>query len=145
MADQVIWKPNKQLLKKLQDMQVSALAHTAEALHEEVVQAQVVPRMDGKLQGKGFFIDYSGAAGGEVSLVHSTPYARRLYFHPEYHFHQERWTETVEHEDGSVSVLTHDGNPHAKGRWFEDWLPGGSRQDHARKIYQYLYKGLTGL
>lgn len=124
-------------IKQLTQAQVNALEKTAEALHSEVAQAQVVPRMDGTLQGEAFFVDYRESRNGKVSLVHSTPYARRMYFHPEYHFHKEPWAD----ERGR----THDGNPNAKGKWFEDWLPNGKYQDFTQKAYREFYRRLTGV
>ena len=97
-------------IRQLTQSAVTALEQTAEALHTEVVQAQVVPRDKGTLQG----------------LIHTTPYARRLYFHPEYHF--------SDHE-----------NPNAKGRWFADWLPGGNEEDFTIKAYKEIYRRLTGV
>lgn len=119
-------KMNFLRLKQLTQAQAKALELTAEELHTEVVQAQVVPRKDGTLQGEAFFVDTSESRSGKVSLVHSTPYARRLYFHPEYHFSK-------------------DENPNAKGKWFEDWLPGGAKSDFAIKTYEKIYRRLTGL
>ncbi len=113
-------------LQQLTQAQVTALEQTAEVLHTEVVQAQVVPRKDGALQGESFFVDYSSATKGKVSLVHAEPYARRLYFHPEYHFQK-------------------DENPNARGRWYEDWLPGGSHADFAAKAFKNIYRRLTGI
>ena len=73
-------------IRKLERAQIIALEQTAEYLHTEVVQAQVVPFDKGVLQGEAMAPDYSRSSQGVVSLVHSTPYARRLYFHPEYQF-----------------------------------------------------------
>lgn len=47
-------KLNMPKIKQLTQAQVTALERTAELLHEEVVQAQVVPRKDGALQGESF-------------------------------------------------------------------------------------------
>lgn len=113
-------------IRELTQAQVTALEQTAEALHTEVVQAQVVPRDTGNLQGESFFADYSESSHGKVTLVHSTPYARRLYFHPEYHF-------------------SRDENPNAKGMWFEDWLPGGKEAEFAVDAYKEIYRRLTGV
>ena len=113
-------------IRQLTQSAVTALEQTAEALHTEVVQAQVVPRDKGTLQGEAFFLERSESSMGKVSLVHTTPYARRLYFHPEYDF------STVE-------------NPDAKGRWFADWLPGGSEADFAIEAYKKIYRRLTGV
>lgn len=150
-------------LPKIQELtiaQIAALEQTAEALHTEVVQAQVIPFDDpqvteekvygkrgrfskngkeykgkirkkvvhggGHLQNDSTFVDYSQSGKGKVTLVSNTPYARRLYFHPEYHF------DTGE-------------NPHARGRWYEDWLPGGSKEKFCQKTYKEIYRRLTGL
>lgn len=117
---------NMPLLRQMTDAAVTALEQTAEALHTEVVQAQVVPRDTGTLQNESFFTDYSESKTGKVTLVHAEPYARRLYFHPEYHFKK-------------------DENPNAKGKWFEDWLPGGKKSDFAVNSYMEIYRRLTGL
>lgn len=114
-------------IRQLTDAQVTALEQTAEALHTEVVQAQVFPRDTGNLQNESTFVDYSQAGQGKVSLVSTTPYARRLYFHPEYHFHT-------------------DANPNAKGKWYEDWIPpSGKASDFAPEAFKKFYKRLTGI
>lgn len=138
-------KINQARIRQLSQAAVTSLEQTAEALHGEIIAAEVVPRMDGLLEDEGFFLDHSESAQGRVSLVHSTPYARRLYFHPEYNFHHEPWEETVHHRDGSVSHLKHDGNPNAKGKWFEDWCPGGKDDDFAPKVFKELYRRNAGL
>ncbi len=117
---------NMDYLRRLTEAQAVALEQTAEALHSEVQQEQVVPRDTGVLQGVNMFVDFSGSKDGTVSIVHSTPYARRLYYHPEYHFSTEE-------------------NPNAKGHWFEDWEEGGKYEDFAIRMYEEIYRRLTGL
>lgn len=119
-------KINQNAIKKLSQAAVVSLEQTTEALHTEVVQAQVVPRDTGLLQGEAFFPDYSQSKSGRTSLVNSTPYARRLYFHPEYNFKKTE-------------------NPNAKGKWFEDWLPGGKNADFAQKTFKELYRRNSGV
>lgn len=113
-------------IRKLQEAQIKALEKTAEALHTEVVQAQVMPRDTGALQNESTFVDYSKSGAGRVELISATPYARRLYFHPEYHF------DTGE-------------NPNAKGRWLEDWLPGGKKEAFAQEAFNKLFEKEAGL
>lgn len=127
-------------ISQLSRAAIISAEETAEALHTEVVQAEVVPRRDGTLQGESFFVDTSQSGIGKVSLVHAEPYARRLYFHPEYKFHKEPWEETIEHRDGSVEHLTHDGNANAKGKWLEDWMPGGKEENFAPDTFKRLYR-----
>lgn len=119
-------KLNMSAIRNLTGAQVTALEQTAEALHTEVVQAQVVPFDTGNLQNESMFVDTSESKQGKVTLVHSTPYARRLYFHPEIKFHT-------------------DENPNAKGKWFEDWEPDGKYADFAPKAFKEFYRRLTGV
>lgn len=137
---------DRAVLNRLNQAGIKALELTGEWLHTEVVQATVIPRMDGVLQGEGTFVDYSQSGSGKVRLASSTPYARRLYFHPEYHFHKEPWEETITHKDGTVSHLTHEGNPNAKGKWFDDWNEekGGKNAADAEKAFAQFYRRIAG-
>nr|DAU31643.1 MAG TPA: Minor capsid protein [Caudoviricetes sp.] len=119
-------KLNMARIQELTAASVRALEKTAEALHTEVVQAQVFPRDTGHLQNEATFVDYSESSQGKVTLVSATPYARRLYYHPEYHFQK-------------------DENPNARGEWYEDWLPGGSEADFAAKAYKQFFKEESGV
>ena len=119
-------KMNIGRIQELNRAAVIALEQTAEALHTEVVQAQVMPRDTGNLQNESTFVDISQSKSGRVSIVSSTPYARRLYFHPEYHFQTE-------------------ANPNARGKWYDDWLPGGRNADFCRQAFAMLYKRCAGL
>lgn len=119
-------KMNMPRIRQLTQAAVTALEMTVDAVHTEVVQAQVVPFDTGNLQNESFFADYSDSSKGKVQLVNNTPYARRLYYHPEYNFQ------------------THE-NPNAKGRWYEDWLPGGSKADFASKEFKKFYKKVGGV
>lgn len=110
-------------IRELTDAQVEALEQTAEALHTEVIQAEIMPRDTGNLQNESAFVDTSKSKQGKVSLVSSTPYARRLYFHPEYHFQKYE-------------------NAFASGKWYEPWIDGVSA-DFCREAYKKIYKRLT--
>ncbi|WP_302653777.1 hypothetical protein [uncultured Clostridium sp.] len=116
---------NQQRIKQLIQAQVQALEMTAEALHTEVVQAQVIPFDKGTLQNESTFVDYSNSLKGTVTLVSSTPYARRLYYHPEYNF------------------KTHE-NTNAKGKWYADWIDG-EEKDFCKKTFKEFYKRLGGV
>lgn len=121
-----IVKLNMPAITKLCEAQILALEQTAEALHTEVVQRQVMPFDTGNLQNESTFVDNSQSSKGKASLISSTPYARRAYFHPEYHFKK-------------------DENPNAKGKWYEDYLPGGKYDTFAQEKFKELYRRLTGL
>lgn len=117
---------NMAAISQLCSAQIKALEQTAESLHTEVVQKQVMPFDTGNLQNESTFVNYGQSASGKVSLVSSTPYARRLYFHPEYNFKK-------------------DENPNAKGEWYEDYVPGGKYDTFAQKKYKELYRRIAGL
>ena len=111
---------NRLRIKQLADAQIKALEATAEALHTEIVQAQVMPRDTGHMQNESTFVDYSHSRDGTVSIVTQTPYARRMYYHPEYNFQTKE-------------------NPNAQGEWFEPWINGDQKHwshDAMRKFYK---------
>ena len=107
---------------QLTNAQVQALEMTAEALHTEIVQAQVMPRDTGHLQNDSTFVDCSQSKSGTVSIVSQTSYARRLYFHPEYNFKKNE-------------------NGQAQGKWLEPWITG-TEKDFCKKAYVAFYKKL---
>ena len=66
-------KMNFPRIKQLTQTAVTALEMTAEALHTEVVQAQVMPFDSGHLEEDATFVDYGDSRHGRVRLVASTP------------------------------------------------------------------------
>lgn len=119
-------KLNMGRIKQLERAAVTALEQTAEALHTEVVQAQVMPRDTGTMQNESTFVDKSKSAQGTVALVTTAPQARRLYYHPEYNFQKEE-------------------NPNAKGKWLEPWKDGGEHADFCKKAFAEFYRREAGL
>lgn len=113
------------VIKKLDNAAKLALGATAEALKTEVEQAQVVPKDIGTLEGD-MRVVRDDISRGKATIEQNRVYARRLYFHPEYDFSKTE-------------------NPNAKGKWFEDWLPGGSKADFCTKAYAKLYKKYSGV
>lgn len=112
-------------VKQLTDAQIRALEWTGEKLHEDVKNAQVMPFDTSHLQNTATFLDTSQSKSGTVSLVSDTPYARRLYFHPEYDFRKTN-------------------NPNAQGKWYEDWI-SGSKKDFCKKTFAKFFKQLGGV
>lgn len=112
---------NNSVLQEIRDASGRALEETAKSLHDEVVKAQVMPYQTGALQNGSTYLDTADSGSGKVAIVSSTPYARRLYFHPEYHYSR------VE-------------NSAAGGRWYKRWLPGGSQKDFARREFIKFYQ-----
>ena len=117
---------NSSRLAELSRAAITAFEKTGEALHTEVVQAQVMPRDTGTLQNEKTSVDYSKSSQGKVTLISEGPYARRLYYHPEYNF------QTTE-------------NPNAKGRWLEDWMKGGKNEKFCPETFAKIYKAVAKL
>lgn len=130
-------KLNMPVLKQLDTAQQTALRNTTDALLRQIKNSQVMPFDTGNLQNESTFADYANLAEGETKIVSSTPYARRLYFHPEYKFHRAVWVD----KDGKK----HGANKNAGGKWLAPWLKGGTRQNFCQKAFARFYKQEAGL
>lgn len=111
---------NKKAIKNINETAKITLEQTAEALKTEVISAQVIPFDSGTLQNESTFVDRRDSKNGKVSLVSSTPYARRAYFHPEFNFQKVN-------------------NKNAKGLWYEDWV-SGKNKNFCKETFKKLYK-----
>lgn len=118
-------KLNTPKIKQLTKATTTALEKTMSALHTEVVNAQVMPFDTGNMQNDNTYEDYSKSSKGQVSLITSTPYARRMYYHPEYNF------QTTE-------------NPNAQGNWYEPWI-SGKNKNFCKNAFSQFYKKEAGL
>lgn len=118
-------KLNAPKIKQLDRAAITSLEKTVSALHTEVVNAQVMPFKSENMQNDNTYEDYSNSKQGKVSLNTSTPYARRMYFHPEYNFSKEK-------------------NPNARGNWYEPWTTG-KEKDFCKKAFSQFYKKEAGL
>lgn len=110
-------------MAKIDSSMIKAIEMTADTLRDEVREEMIVPRALGTLQNEGFDIDYSGSKNLVVRLIFNTPYARRLYFHPEYNFRMDQ-------------------NPNAQGEWMAPWMAGGKYEDRAGEIFAHHVKGV---
>ena len=111
---------NYSVLNMLDNAQFEALAQTADATLTELRDRQVMPFDTGNLQNDSTFVDDSQR--DKVSIVSSTPYARRLYFHPEYNYRRG-------------------DNASAGGKWFESFL----NDTFIQNAYAKLLKQRGGL
>ena len=100
------------------------LYKVADKIKEDIDQSETMPFKTGALAERSFFISTSSIDKGEVRLVSGTddtPYARRLYFHPEYNFSRE-----------------FKKNP--GGKWFEPYI-SGTKKDYAQKVFTQFMRG----
>ena len=117
-------KMNDRKILLLSKAQKQAALLTMEALKRDIEKSEVVPRNRGTLEesvvvNTGFFNK------GALKLEYNTPYARRLYYHPEYNF-------------------SHDENENAQGKWLEAYT-SGEKKDYARDVYKKIFKSITGV
>jgi len=83
-----------------------------------------MPFETGNLQNESTHVDDSQVKQGVVKIVSDTPYARRLYHHPEYSFNRSK-------------------NASAGGQWWEPYLSGSKRKLPA-KLFKQFYQRLNG-
>lgn len=113
-------KLNPQAIKKIQEAMIEALPMTMEAMKTETNNMQVVPKDTGALE-ESVAIGVKNNAG---FISYNTPYARRLYYHPEYNFRTDK-------------------NPNAQGRWLDPFIHGEKKKWLA-KTYGKLLKRFAG-
>ena len=114
-------------LRACKQAQIEALVESAKTLQDTIREEGVIPRMDNHLAGEKFTINVSEAKRGVIYLEHEGPYARRLYFHPEYNFHKSPWVD----KDGKE----HLGNRNAMAYWFSWWEEGGKYHRVPASLY----------
>jgi hypothetical protein len=117
-------KLNLPVIRNLDAGQQRALIKTADAIKTDLQKAQIMPFDTGALQNRSTFVDASRAAHAKVSIGSDTPYARRLYFHPEYNFSERE-------------------NPHAGAEWFDDYIDG-AKKEYAQKLFAKFMKREVG-
>lgn len=108
-------------IDRLKEEMKNALVITMGILQDRIREEQVIPRDTGALQGLKFYIDDSRKNEGIVQLVNEGPYARRLYYHPEYNFR-------------------HDKNKNAQGMWFSPWTKGGYFEKEPQEIFEKVMR-----
>lgn len=100
---------------------LESLVETADALKRDLQKSQTMPFDTGELQDRSTFMDDSKKKSGRVTIVSDTPYARRLYFHPEYNFQKTK-------------------NKNAGGMWFETYI-NGQKKNWVSKKFAKIMKG----
>jgi len=105
---QVTSRINHTNLKILDDKMKRCLLKATDAMLNDVRQAQIMPFETGAMQNRGTFVDDSQINKGIALIKTDTPYARRLYFHPEFNFRTNK-------------------NPNAQGQWYEPWIHGSKK------------------
>lgn len=93
-----------QQMKKVREAGERALTETAKIIADDIALQQVVPKDTGMLQSS---VSINKISPTKQVISYNTPYARRLYFHPEYNFRRDK-------------------NQFAMGRWMDSYFDPGS-------------------
>lgn len=101
----------------------TALEQTAQAVLEDVEKEQVMPKDTGTLSEASTFLYDAESRTGVVAIVSDTPYARRLYYHPEYNFQTSK-------------------NKNAGGKWLQPWIDGDKKDFAAKAFAEKLRQNL---
>lgn len=120
MSVKVTIKLDTAKISRLQAVSKQAFEMTVEAVLTDIKTSQVVPKDTGALEDSA----YTEIKNNVGMIIFDTPYARRMYWHPEYNFR-------------------HDKNPNAKGLWMEDYLTGEKKQ-WIIETYGKFLKQLSG-
>lgn len=119
MSSKVTIKLNNSNINTLIEAQKQALEMTVQAILTDIITSAVVPKQTGELERSGF-VDNSQLEKLVVSIVFDTPYARRLYFHPEYNFRTDK-------------------NMNAQGLWMQSYIDG-DKKDFIKETYTKFLK-----
>ena len=118
----VTTKINHSKLKAIDNSMQNALVKSVDALKTDLQQSQTMPFDTGHMQNQSMSVDSSKKAQGRVRLNTDTPYARRLYFHPEYNFRKGK-------------------NPNAQGKWLETYITGKKHDFVAKAFKRFVKQG----
>lgn len=110
-------------VRQVEQAVATALEQTAQAVITDVVDEQVMPMDTGTLQNSSTFVETSESSTGVVGIISDTPYARRLYYHPEYNFRTSE-------------------NKNAGGKWFQPWIDGDKKEFAADAFAKLLRRNL---
>lgn len=113
------WYPGKR--EQIEGKAVKALEMTGAEVLRDLKASQTLPRRTGELT-ESTSLDRTQSALGRVAIVSATPYARRLYFHPDYEFSKEE-------------------NENARALWFEPYLKG-KKNAWVKSTYRKFLRGM---
>lgn len=122
MSVKVNIKLDQTKINFLQEASKKALEMTVEAVLGDIKTSAVVPKDTGELERSGF-VDTSQIENMVAAIIFDTPYARRLYWHPEYNFRTDK-------------------NINACGKWMQQYVDG-DKKDFIKETYMKFLKLLS--
>lgn len=113
---------NQEVIDKIKSAATPTLEMTMDALATEIESKQVVPFRDGILKDS----EHHGVVDNKGYISWDTPYARRLYYHPEYNFSKDK-------------------HINARGLWCDYWQYGDGRKWLANTVGIFLKMNSGGV
>lgn len=107
-------------IKQLESAKKKAFDATVEAVLSDIKASGVVPKDTGALEDSGFTLIEDMVA----YIVFDTPYARRLYWHPEFNFRTDK-------------------NANAQGLWMQTYIDG-EKNSFVKNTYGKFLKQFGG-
>ena len=103
----------KRAIIQVKDDLIQSWIRACDVVKTDLIKSQTMPFDTGSLQNRNTTLDTKDKAKGVIKIVSDTPYARRLYFHPEYNFQQIK-------------------NAYAGVLWFQPYI-NGEKKDLAKE------------
>lgn len=110
-------------LNQIQEAIEPSIQQAVAAVKSDIVSSQVVPKETGELERNSFMKKKSRS---KYKIVYDTPYARRLYWHPEYDFRTDK-------------------NQNAKGLWLQEYIDGDKKDFFKNAFKARLKANARGL
>ena len=111
---------NTSQIQAVKQMALDTLVETADATKSDLLKSKTMPFDTGELQNRRTFVDTENKRKGIVSVVSDGPYARRLYYHPEYKFKKDK-------------------NKLAGGQWFHPYI-GGNKNKFCQNAFARILR-----
>lgn len=115
-------KLDRQAIRQIENAVRESAVETMEKLHKDLKESETMPFDSGDMQNNQTFIETNENG---ISLITGSPQARRLYYHPEYHFQQGH-------------------NDNAGAKWLEPYI-SGDKKDFVRTEFTKIFKEKSGL
>ena len=122
MSVKVTIKLDSAKISGLEKASKQAFEMTVEAVLSDIKTSAIVPKETSMLEDSGF-VDTSQIENMAASIIFDTPYARRLYWHPEYNFRTDK-------------------NINAGGKWMQPYIDG-EKKDFIKETYMKNLKMLS--
>lgn len=115
MGCKVKFTKNQKTLNQIHKDANKALLKAGDAVLSDLINSDTLPYDSGNLQNNTF-LDDSNLNNGELKIVSSTPYARRLYFGNDFNFDKSK-------------------HSNAGSNWFQPYIDG-EKKDLFKKAFE---------